>query len=196
MNSVAMLLTASLLLWGGGDDDKKKPVRGTAVYQRHEQADVSAYRDRVDFTMPEPKAPAPLIVPVQVPAGKSVAPYFKGGARVYVDADPRLEQLVTRHTQLNQKIEKIQGFRVQVYVGNDRDAANAARQSLLSLYTDSPSYVDFVTPNYTVKTGDFPERERAAEFCRLVRQTFPGAVVVPDQVVVRRISPGSDGNRP
>ncbi|MEO1448727.1 MAG: SPOR domain-containing protein [Bacteroidota bacterium] len=158
------------------------PLQGSEKqYYKYEREEVSLYRDRSDFSLPDVETPVENPEPV-LPKGRSVAPYFSEGNQVYIEADGRLETLVNRHIAINKKIRTLSGFRVQVFAGSSRSSALRMKQRLMIL--DVPSYLDYKTPNYVVRVGDFLEKEDAILFSRDIRKSFPGAFVVPDQVAV------------
>lgn len=154
---------------------------GEKQYYKYEREEVAPYRDRVDFPLPEVKAPVENPEP-KLPKGPSVAPYFSEGNQVYIEADGRLETLVDRHKAIGEKTRKLPGFRVQVFAGSSRSSALRMKQQLMIL--EAPSYLDYRAPNYVVRVGDFLEKEDAILFARDIHGTFPGAFVVPDRVAV------------
>jgi hypothetical protein len=76
------------------------------------------------------------------------------------------------------------GFRVQVYVGKDREEASRIRGICLNLEKDEEAYLDYDRPNYRVKVGNFLNREDAKELYKKLKRRFPEAMIVPDQVTV------------
>ncbi|TAE50866.1 MAG: SPOR domain-containing protein, partial [Bacteroidetes bacterium] len=57
-------------------------------------------------------------------------------------------------------------------------------------------YLDFTAPNYTVRLGDFTNKEGATDVMKQVRTQFIGAFVVPDQVYVNRQLPQESQTEP
>jgi hypothetical protein len=76
------------------------------------------------------------------------------------------------------------GFRVQVYVGKDREEASRIKGICLNLEKDEEAYLDYDRPNYRVKVGNFLNREDAKELYKKLKRRFPEAMIVPDQVTV------------
>lgn len=81
------------------------------------------------------------------------------------------------------KLEK-PGYRIQLYVGRDRDEANRIKGICLNMKIDEITYVMYDRPNYRVKVGDFLTREDARELYRTLKKRFPDAMIVPDLVTV------------
>jgi hypothetical protein len=98
MRTLFLFLTIgfiSPLLWAGEGGDKKKD-KNKDQYYKYEREDVSSYRDRRTFDMPP--LPEPTIVEVEEvdPETISLEPLFRGGRKVYLDADERLGLMVAR----------------------------------------------------------------------------------------------------
>jgi hypothetical protein len=148
-------------------------------YSRYETIDVSPYRVRSAFTLPVPPPPPPAAPPAA--KASDLDRYFRNGNKLYIDADPRLEALVKRHIEQNQRVTSIQGFRIQVYSGPNREDAYRYKGALLDLPAYA-SYLDFEDPNYRVRLGDFSNREEAEVALRKVKIQFPESFIVPAQV--------------
>jgi hypothetical protein len=187
MHLCTLLLIGAVSLTGG-ELPKKKRERGRDVYDRYEREEVGYYRQRSEFAVPQPAGAADAgaaQAPDQRPVA-SVKGYFKGGSILYIDTDPALGQLVSRHIYLNGRTEKTDGYRIQVYSGASRQGATDAKASLMASFPETANYLDFVSPNYVVRAGDFTDREAANAFCQKVRELIPGAFVTPDQVYLQR----------
>lgn len=76
------------------------------------------------------------------------------------------------------------GFRVQVYVGKDREEASRVKGVCLNLKIEEDAYLDYDRPNYRVKVGNFLNREDAKVLYKELKRRFPEAMIVPDQVTV------------
>lgn len=168
----------------GDGDDKKKKTKGKELYYKYEREEVAYYRDRTDFKFPEP-----IVAPVEeveniLPQGSSLAHLFNGGNKTYIDADYRLGEMVEKHKEILSNIKKVEGYRVQIYASGGRQGAWQQKKLVMGQYPDVPSYLDFKSPNYRVRVGDFMDKEEATLFCRKLRNTFTGAFIVRDDVNV------------
>lgn len=179
-----ILLVATFSPTGPDDSDKDKK-KGKDQYYKYEREDVSAFRENVDFRLPDPiPAQALSPKPVTTPRPVELGPRFNGGQRVVVDASPALQQLVARDRELKRQIDQLPGFRVHVHAGTARQQAWDAKRRSLGAFPNTSSYLEFVSPNYVVRLGDFLDRDEAMMFLREVRGFFPGAFLVSDQVKV------------
>ncbi|MEM6347129.1 MAG: SPOR domain-containing protein [Bacteroidota bacterium] len=161
----------------GGDKDKNKDQ-----YYKYEREEVSSYRDRRNFEMPEPPEVEVVEVVAPDPNATSLEPLFMGGRKVYLDVDQRLNQLVARDSVLKKRIDKLPGYRVQIYANVGRQGALSTKSALMSNYPGVPNYLTYRAPNYVVRVGDFIDKEEAVLFCRQLKENFPSAFVAPDTV--------------
>lgn len=89
----------------------------------------------------------------------------------------------------------VDGFRIQVFSSDSRDAAEQVRTQVEAWWRDvrgqsgAPSdlspMVAYVQPYYRVRLGAFEFRNEAERALGLVRSRYPEAFVVPDQVTIR-----------
>ncbi len=100
-----------------------------------------------------------------------------------------LTDSVTNPSLYGKKV-RMDGFRIQVYVGgNSRDAKMKAQQSeakVRSYYPDVDIYTRFVSPRWICHVGDFKTRDEASEFLRDLRAKggFSDAIIVKCKIHV------------
>ncbi|MCC5944140.1 MAG: SPOR domain-containing protein [Bernardetiaceae bacterium] len=98
----------------------------------------------------------------------------------------QLEQLANE----NKKLSKTQGFRVQVYSGVSREkAVENQRKAQQILRNISNTNADIVAemPNYRVRLGYFFTRIEAESILNKLRDEFPDAIIVKDEIEIRNI---------
>lgn len=174
------------------DKDKKK---GKDQYYKYEREDVSVFREKVDFVLPDP-------VPVQYASENQgeminpidLTPKFSGGQKVVVEASSTLTALVARDKYLKSQIESLPGYRIHIYAGVNRQQAWDAKRKALGAFPETVSYLDYTVPNYVVRLGDFIDRDDAYIFLREARRFFPGAFLVTADVKIPKPS-DYDNNR-
>jgi len=179
----ALLFFLPLVLQAQG----KSPA-GKDIYFKYEDENVDIFRDRVDFKLPEPN-----VVILEPQKGgldpDSLSGYFVDGKKLHIQADPMLEEWIRRDSVIKNKMTDVQGFRIQVYAGTNRRSAFSVKGSLISRFPDYSAYLEYKSPNYVVRIGDFLEREDAILFQKIIRESFPGAFIVPDLVKVPKYDP-------
>lgn len=75
----------------------------------------------------------------------------------------------------------VDGFVIQVYSGNSRDAAYGARTKMRDLFPDLDPKITYVQPSFRVKAGRFTDRLDAHRVYRDVKEEFPRALLVPER---------------
>jgi len=166
---------------------KKSVVSSGSEYRE----DLSAVRPRYEYvepavvTRPEPTAPAK----------SSNVPKADVDKPLYVNR--KLESVLDTLAKQNKSIRYINGFRIQIYVGNVRQEADGAKSYIYQAFPDLNPYVSYTQPTYRVKVGDFMYRSDAEQYLDLIREQYASAVILADRVDIKRslmVSPASDHN--
>lgn len=101
-----------------------------------------------------------------------------------VDADPRVQQLVEKHVEVNSR-GKAKGYRVQIYFGSDKTQAKEVKARFLSAHgQEARAYEPYEQPNFKIRVGDFRTRLEAYRFMKLVKAEFPTAFIVESDIEI------------
>ncbi len=109
----------------------------------------------------------------------------------------RLETVLDTMAKQNKSIRYINGFRIQIDVGNVRQEADAAKSYIYQAFPDLNPYVSYSQPTYRVKIGDFMYRSDAEQYLEMIREQYSSAVILPDRVEIKRslmVNPVSEHN--
>ncbi|CAN5459875.1 hypothetical protein BH23BAC1_BH23BAC1_02610 [soil metagenome] len=99
----------------------------------------------------------------------------------------RLNNLLDSMQVRNSEQRLIQGYTVQVYSGNSREAANEAKSLVYKLFPESRPETTYVQPNYKVKVGKYLNRVEAQKLFAKLKSDFPGALVIPEKISLSRL---------
>lgn len=99
--------------------------------------------------------------------------------------DSLVDTLLAIHRRSSQATGTVSGYRVQLYSGNNGEATDT-RMNFLEMYRNVKVYSIYDQPYFKVRVGNFVTRYEADVFCKELRQHFPGAFVVPDEVSLER----------
>jgi hypothetical protein len=106
------------------------------------------------------------------------------GANITLNQDIRIDSLLTRHIVSNGDYNGIDGFRIQIYRGSNRNAreeANKVKAEFISEFPDINSYLDFDKPNlFKVKVGDFRTKHDAYPYLIKIKRKFPNSYILGD----------------
>ena len=103
-----------------------------------------------------------------------------GDGTITISQDVLLRKAVKRHIEINNN--KFVGWRVQIYFGSGQKAmgeAQGAKKRFLTRYGNQHgAYIDFDSPFFKVKVGDFRTKPEAMYFKGIIEKTFPNSWVV------------------
>jgi hypothetical protein len=111
------------------------------------------------------------------------------GMQSHIVQDPRVELLVSKHIQVNQAINTMDGFRIQIFSEsgtNSKTKAQAVQDEFRARFSGVGGYLTFKSPNYKVRIGDFRTRLDAQRFLMELTADYPNAFIVEDQINLPR----------
>lgn len=98
--------------------------------------------------------------------------------RVEVIEDNNLGVLIEKYNSTKKDI----GFRVQIHSGLARVETLKAQTNFIKLYPDVSTYVIYQQPNFKLRVGDFENRLEVNHFYEEMKETFPGAFIIQDEI--------------
>ncbi|MDL5046735.1 hypothetical protein QQ054_11905 [Oscillatoria amoena NRMC-F 0135] len=150
-----------------------KPPQHTSTSQGKYSEDLSAYR--------------PVIEEPQTGNGTATEEP-KRDPKAYVEAkstvNKQVDSVLDSIDRINLTRKFIDGFTIQVYSGIKRDDALMVKKNMLSYLPHLESDVQYIQPNFRVKTGKYFTRLDAQPDYMAIKQYFPGAIVVPDKIPI------------
>ena len=96
-----------------------------------------------------------------------------------------VEQKLSQIREKNKSVKFTQGYRIQVYSGNNQDAAEKAKETVYRLDSNLEPEIIYFTPNFKVKVGNYYDRVEAYETLVKIRQAFPQALLLPERVSIK-----------
>jgi hypothetical protein len=105
--------------------------------------------------------------------------------RLIINQDERLDELVRRHIEINDKREGLQGYRIRIFSeSGQRARSNAENESakFFNKYPDIETYLDWNPPNFRVYVGDFRTRSEALKIQRKINRDYPNSFIVRSRI--------------
>ena len=102
-----------------------------------------------------------------------------------INQDPRLDKMLGWHIENNRIRNKIEGFRVEIFFSSDFDAREKSirkKKEFLSDYPDNAVHIKYISPNFRVRVGDFRTKNEALKLYREIKNNFPVAFIVADEI--------------
>jgi hypothetical protein len=107
------------------------------------------------------------------------------GGKTEIIQDARIDLLVQKHIRINEVINTIDGFRIQIFSesgASSKTKAQAVHEEFQARYPGVGVYLTFKTPNYRIRTGDFRTKLDAQRFLIELTADYPNAFIVEDQI--------------
>ena len=107
------------------------------------------------------------------------------GNNTEIIQDSRVDILVKKHIQINQVLNTMDGFRIQVFSDsgiNSKNKAQSAKDEFQARYPGMGVYLTFKSPNYKVRIGDFRSKLDAQRFLIELTADYPNAFIIADQI--------------
>lgn len=99
--------------------------------------------------------------------------------------DSRITDLLIRHSQINQKRNATEGYRLEIFFSSDtkaREQAMRVKHEFNIVFPDIASYLLFQTPNFKVRIGDFRNKSEALKAKAYIASKYPNAFIVKDMI--------------
>lgn len=112
-------------------------------------------------------------------------------ATVVVHKDPRIDALVKKKSAINKVTKKatdrtMKGYRLMVVNTNRRDEAIGAKTKVYTYFPELKAYLQYQSPYFKLKAGNFKTREEAERYRRKMASMFPkGVFIVNDTIEVK-----------
>lgn len=112
-------------------------------------------------------------------------------ATVVVHKDPRIDMLIRKKAAINKTARKssartMRGYRLMVINTSNRNEAIAAKTKIYTYYPELKAYLQYQTPYFKLKAGNFQTREDAEKYRRRMATMFPkGVFIVHDTIEVK-----------
>ena len=101
------------------------------------------------------------------------------------DLTMKVSAMLDSITAENFKASRIQGFRILLYSGNEREAAVRAKETAYGIFPKADVYMAYSAPTFKVRLGDFYSRLDAWQQLLKLRSQFPQAVITNEIVTVK-----------
>jgi hypothetical protein len=131
-----------------------------------------------------------LVISLKTIAQNTVAadnPASMQSASVVVHKDPRIDALIKKKAAINKASKNVartaRGYRLLVINTNRRDEAIAAKTKLYTYYPDLRSYLQYQSPYYKLRAGNFKTRDEAERFRKQLNPLFPKGVFIVNDII-------------
>ena len=188
MKATSLFIVGSLLCWFIACSPKALPSSGrTGDYNGYNE-DLSVARPA--YTLGGPKNVAKVKSPessVNTPASSPEPRKITSvGSAEAMHINRKVDEQLNSIGEKNRSIRYAPGFRIQLYIGNERLQAENAKMQINQNFPELSPYLSYNQPTYKLKVGDFMRRLDAERYYGQIKQLIGSAVLIPDKVDVRR----------
>ena len=106
-------------------------------------------------------------------------------AQVRYSIDPTVQQIQSDYIKAWEKIDKIDGYRIQItaYSGtNSRNRAEAERAAFKANFPGISVYLSYSEPYFKIRVGNYLTRLKAYKDLKRIQLTYPNAYIVPEKI--------------
>ena len=106
-------------------------------------------------------------------------------AQVRYSIDPTVQQIQSDYIKAWEKIDKIDGYRIQItaYSGtNSRNRAEAERAAFKANFPGISVYLSYSEPYFKIRVGNYLTRLEAYKDLKRIKLTYPNAYIVPEKI--------------
>ena len=108
---------------------------------------------------------------------------------IVVERDDDLDSLIYQHAENNKNRNTLDGFRIQLFSGSERNNANQLKAQFLRQYPEVPVYLSYQQPFFKLRAGDFRTRTEAQNLYHKLLKDYGEVLIVPDKINYPIIQP-------
>ncbi|GAB1447965.1 hypothetical protein MASR2M44_09680 [Bacteroidota bacterium] len=108
---------------------------------------------------------------------------------IVVERDEDLDSLIYQHAENNKSRNTLDGFRIQLFSGSERNNANQLKAQFLRQYPEVPVYLSYQQPFFKLRAGDFRTRTEAQNLYHKLLKDYGEVLIVPDKINYPIIQP-------
>lgn len=96
---------------------------------------------------------------------------------INIDCSSEINSLITKKISYNKEQHIIDGYRIQLFYGSENGVANA-RNKFVSLFPNTTTYIDYESPEWKVRVGNYKTRLEADRALQEIILSFGDAIVI------------------
>lgn len=101
--------------------------------------------------------------------------------------DSRVDTLISRYSQVKQKHESIEGYRIQISAGSNRNNVYQTKSQFYQNFPDIKQYIIYQSPNFKLRVGNYRTRLEAYKDLQEILPLFNGAFIIRDEIKISEL---------
>lgn len=111
----------------------------------------------------------------------TLADTVKTGKTIY-QKSPLLDTLLKRTVQKNKENPTIEGYRIQIHYGSNRQKARRIEKNFEQSYPGHDADLIYEQPYFKIRIGKFRNKIEAHKLYYEIKKDFSSAFIVPDEI--------------
>ena len=181
---VTACATSTVIKGGGNNSGTTTSSGGTTTSQSPSKKTEKAYEE--DLSIYRPKFKSANESDTQFSDSQPVKSSKSSTSDAPLHVNKKLDAILDTIAMRNKSVKFTNGFRIQIYVGNDRKSADDAKIYTYQKYPEIFPYLSYQQPIYKVKIGDFLNRMDAERYYSDIKDLYPSAMILPDRVEIKK----------
>ena len=107
---------------------------------------------------------------------------FAQKSSVIIQRDANLDSLIIKNVELNKTQNSMDGFRIQLFSGVERNNANALKAKFLRQFPNYAVYLIYQQPYFKLRAGDFRNKLEAQWLFNQLQHEYGEVLIVPDKI--------------
>lgn len=107
---------------------------------------------------------------------------FSVNGQITVISDPMLDSLIQIKANENRNYNSMDGYRIQLFSGNNRTNAEELKLEFFKNYPQIPVYLIYQQPYFKIRVGDFRNKIEAQALYQKLLKEYGQAILVPDKI--------------
>ena len=101
--------------------------------------------------------------------------------------DTSIRHVLNLYQTFAKEKREANGFRIQLASNNSREALMNLKARFMMIYPETDAYLEYQSPQFKLRAGDFRKRSEAETMLEEVRKDFPAAFIVPDKIIIEGV---------
>ncbi len=102
--------------------------------------------------------------------------------KINISNDINLDSAIEKNIERNKALKTIDGYRIQLFSGIERNNANAMKTKFLKLFPETPAYLIYQQPYFKLRVGDYRNKLEAQHIYYKLIDLFGQIIIIPDKI--------------
>jgi SPOR domain len=145
---------------------------------------IESYSEDLSVFLPTYESEKPIESPSEADKKTPSSP-AKANVEIKSQSE-EVDKIILKLAEYNKKIANGAGYRVQVYIGNNKQEFESAKSFLYQNFSDHEVYESYSQPTYRLKMGDFLNNKEAEVILDEVKSRYSSARLITERINIKK----------